>query len=162
MPSSISDGDPFPEILLHDDWQDPAPRWKSPGIASRKTCELTGTLLSKDDICTLSPNANIYTMLADDDNPMLIRTPNDLGAIIRNRRKQLGLGQAALAQRIEVSRQWIIGIERGHSRAELGLVLRALDTLGIRLETHILEPSPNPASAPDLDAILMAARKVEP
>jgi y4mF family transcriptional regulator len=101
-------------------------------------------------------------MLADDDKPMLIRTPSDLGAIIRNRRKQLGLGQAALAQRIEVSRQWIIGIEKGHSRAEFGLVLRALDTLGIRLETHILEPSPDSASAPDLNAILTAARKVEP
>ena len=93
---------------------------------------------------------------------MLIRTPNDLGAIIRKRRKQLGLGQAALAQRVEVSRQWIIGIERGHGRAEFGLVLRALDTLGIRLETHTLEPTPNAASAPDLDAILLAARKVEP
>lgn len=101
-------------------------------------------------------------MLADDDKPMLIRTPNDLAAIIRNRRKQLGLGQAALAQRIEVSRQWVISIERGHGRAELGLVLRALDTLGIRLETHILEPSQTSASAPDLDAILVAARKVEP
>jgi HTH-type transcriptional regulator/antitoxin HipB len=101
-------------------------------------------------------------MLADDDYSMLIRTPNDLGAIIRNRRKQLGLGQAALAQRVEVSRQWIIGIERGHGRAELGLVLRALDTLGIRLETQILEPTPNSASAPDLDAILLGARKVEP
>jgi hypothetical protein len=53
-------------------------------------------------------------------------------------------------------------IERGHSRAELGLVLRALDTLGIRLETHILEASPNSPPAPDLDAILRAARKVEP
>jgi len=93
---------------------------------------------------------------------MLIRTPNDLGAIIRQRRKQLSLGQAALAQRVEVSRQWIIEIERGHGRAEFGLVLRALDSLGIRLETHILEPPPNSASAPDLEAILMAARKVEP
>ena len=101
-------------------------------------------------------------MLADDDIPMLIRTPNDLGAIIRNRRKQLGLGQAALAQRIEVSRQWVIGIERGHSRAELGLVLRALDTLGIRLDSHILEPSKDSASVPDLNAILIAARKLEP
>jgi HTH-type transcriptional regulator/antitoxin HipB len=67
---------------------------------------------------------------------MLIRTPADLGAIIRNRRKRLGLGQAALATKIGTSRQWIVGIERGHSRAELGLVLRTLDTLGIRLETR--------------------------
>jgi len=100
-------------------------------------------------------------MSADGNKLMLIRTPNDLGAIIRNRRKQLGLGQAELAQRIEVSRQWVIGVERGHRRAELGLVLRALDTLGIRLESVIPEPAPKSASAPDLEGILIAARKVE-
>ena len=53
---------------------------------------------------------------------MLIRTPADLGAVIRDHRKRLGLGQAELAEKIGVSRQWVVGIERGHSRAELGLV----------------------------------------
>ena len=89
---------------------------------------------------------------------MLIRTPADLGALIRDRRRHLGLGQAELAARIGVSRQWIVGVERGRARAELGLVLRAIDSLGIRLngvlpETGSVEPPPS-----DIDAIVAAAQ----
>lgn len=91
---------------------------------------------------------------------MLIRTPADLGAAIRDRRRQLGLDQAALAKSIGVSRQWVIGIERGRSRAELGLVLRALDVLDIRLNAgagdnrhHTAPPSI------DIDTIVTSARR---
>jgi HTH-type transcriptional regulator / antitoxin HipB len=87
---------------------------------------------------------------------MLVRTPTDLGAVIRDRRKELKLDQAELARRIGTSRQWIIAVEKGRARAELGLVLRALDTLGIRLDTAIASSSKD---APDLDAIVAAARK---
>jgi HTH-type transcriptional regulator / antitoxin HipB len=90
---------------------------------------------------------------------MLIRTPADLGAAIRDRRKQLGLGQAELAARIDVSRQWIVGIERGHARAELGLVLRALDELGIRLDARERDVAAKSSSRLDIDAIVAAARK---
>ena len=90
---------------------------------------------------------------------MLIRTPADLGAVIRDRRKLLGLGQAELAEKIDVSRQWVVAIERGHSRAELGLVLRTLDALGIRLETKEKDATPKLPSGPDIDAIVAAARK---
>jgi HTH-type transcriptional regulator/antitoxin HipB len=89
---------------------------------------------------------------------MLIRTPADLGAVIRDRRKQLGLGQAALAEKVGASRQWVVGIERGHTRAELGLVLRTLDTLRIRLETRDKEAAAKSQSSPDIDAIVAAAR----
>lgn len=91
---------------------------------------------------------------------MLIRTPADLGATIRDRRAQLGLDQATLAKRIGVSRQWVIAIEQGRSRAELGLVLRALDALGIRLDTGT-GVSPEHAAKPvvDIDAIVTSARK---
>jgi y4mF family transcriptional regulator len=91
---------------------------------------------------------------------MLIRTPADLGAAIRDRRRQLRLDQATLAKRIGVSRQWVIGIERGRARAELGLVLRALDALGIRLDTGTRE-SRQHAALPtvDIDAIVASARK---
>ena len=88
---------------------------------------------------------------------MLIRTPADLGAVIRDRRKRFGLGQADLAKKIGATRQWVVGIERGHSRAELGLVLRTLDTLGIRLETR--DKDAESPSGPDIDAIVAAARK---
>lgn len=87
---------------------------------------------------------------------MLIRTPADLGAVIRERRKELKLGQAELARRIGTSRQWIVGIEQGHARAELGLVLRALDALDIRLDSGVTPPRKGTS---DLDAIVASARK---
>jgi HTH-type transcriptional regulator/antitoxin HipB len=90
---------------------------------------------------------------------MFIRTPADLGAIIRDRRRELGLGQAELAARIGVSRQWVVGIERGRARAELGLVLRTLDSLDIRLNTSIPVADHKKGTTPDIDAIVAAARK---
>ena len=45
---------------------------------------------------------------------MLVRTPVDLGAVIRDRRKQLKLDQATFAKRVGASRQWVIEIERGY------------------------------------------------
>ena len=94
---------------------------------------------------------------------MLLRTPADLGAVIRDRRKQLALDQAALAKRIGVSRQWIIEIERGHARAALGLVLRAIDALTIRLDASI-HPSDDRRrpSIVDIDAIVAKAKKRRP
>jgi HTH-type transcriptional regulator / antitoxin HipB len=95
---------------------------------------------------------------------MYIRTPADLGAVIRDRRKQLKLDQATLAKGIGVGRQWLIDIERGHPRAELGLVLRAFDVLGLRLDTDTGDVKPSGAnktrsSAVDIDAIVAKAKK---
>jgi HTH-type transcriptional regulator / antitoxin HipB len=92
---------------------------------------------------------------------MLVRTPADLGAAIRDRRKQLKLDQATFAKRIGASRQWVIEIERGHPRAELGLALRALDVLDIHLDTKVDQGKRFPA-ADDIDAILAKARKSGP
>lgn len=90
---------------------------------------------------------------------MLIRTSAELGAVLRDRRKRLNLDQAALAKRIGVSRQWVIQIERGHARAELGLVLRALDALHIELDARIRETSRRSPGAVDIDAIVANAKK---
>ncbi|MCK1516945.1 helix-turn-helix transcriptional regulator [Bradyrhizobium sp. 190] len=65
---------------------------------------------------------------------MPIRSPADIGATIRDRRKRLKLDQSALAKCIGVCRQWVIEIEQGHPRAELSLVLRALNALGIPID----------------------------
>ncbi len=67
--------------------------------------------------------------------PML-KTPADLGNIIREGRKQRGLDQTTLAQEIGVSRKWVIDIEKGKPRAELALVLRTLNALGISLNAR--------------------------
>lgn len=90
---------------------------------------------------------------------MLIRTPAELGAVIRDRRKQLKLDQSAFAQKIGVSRQWVIEIERGHARAELALVLRALDALGITIDASVDQTRTSAAPAVDINAIVAKARK---
>jgi HTH-type transcriptional regulator/antitoxin HipB len=88
---------------------------------------------------------------------ILLRTPLDVGCAIRDQRRRLGLDQAELAQRIGVSRKWVIDVEKGKPRAEIGLILRALDALGLRLS---LNPDQTPASPPppvlsvDIDGVL--------
>jgi HTH-type transcriptional regulator/antitoxin HipB len=92
---------------------------------------------------------------------MLLRTPKDVGAIVRQRRRELRIAQSTLAERVGASRQWIIDCEKGKPRAELGLVLRTLDVLGLRLSAGA-ESAPrakNAVDAPDIDAIVSAARK---
>lgn len=91
---------------------------------------------------------------------MFLRTPQDIGALLRESRKQAGLGQAELARRIGVSRQWVVEVERGKPRAEMGLVLRALNTLGSPLQTGLTAPG-HVADTPDIDidAIIDAARQ---
>jgi HTH-type transcriptional regulator / antitoxin HipB len=92
---------------------------------------------------------------------MLIRTSADLGAVIRDRRKRLKLDQLSFAKRIGVSRQWLIEVEHGHARAELGLVLRALDALGIRLDANSeqLHSGGSEKSAVDINSIVAKAKK---
>jgi y4mF family transcriptional regulator len=92
---------------------------------------------------------------------MLIRTPADFGAIIRDRRKRLKLDQSTLAKQIGVSRQWVIEVEHGHPRAELSLVLRALDALDITLDAgdEDTKSSGPPKSTVDINAIVAKAKK---
>lgn len=94
---------------------------------------------------------------------MRLRTPADLGAAIREKRRALGLDQATLAERVGVSRQWIIEVEKGKPRAAMQLVLRTLDELGIELWTERASPPSSPGSLPgagiDLGSILDAHRK---
>jgi HTH-type transcriptional regulator / antitoxin HipB len=97
------------------------------------------------------------------DQTTFIRTPADLGSIIRDRRKKLGLGQADLAERIGVNRKWVIGIERGRARAELGLVLRAVDALGLRLSASADSGRRSPSlPSINIDDIVSSARKAKP
>jgi HTH-type transcriptional regulator/antitoxin HipB len=70
------------------------------------------------------------------------------------------MGQLSLAQKVGVSRQWIVAVEKGKPRAEVGLIFRTLAVLGIRLTSHVERQSKALGSATpvDLDAIVAAAR----
>lgn len=76
----------------------------------------------------------------------------DLAASVRGRRADLGLSQAELAVRAHVSRQWIGELERGKATAEIGLVIRVLDALGLQLA--VTESDAPSADAAYLDALL--------
>lgn len=88
---------------------------------------------------------------------MRVRTPLDVGLTIRERRRALGLDQAELARRVGVSRQWVVAMEKGKARAELGLVLRTLSALGIELRA---DSGKRGRAAPliDIDAVVDRAR----
>jgi HTH-type transcriptional regulator/antitoxin HipB len=58
-----------------------------------------------------------------------------------------------LADRMHVSRQWVSAFERGKASAEIGLAIRLLDALGLRLSVADAAPSSRTAAV-DLDALL--------
>lgn len=64
---------------------------------------------------------------------MQIRTASDIGALIREQRKNQKLDQAELAKKVGVNRRWVLEVERGKPRAEVGLVLKTLHALGLTL-----------------------------
>ena len=68
---------------------------------------------------------------------MKIRTATDLGAFIRERRIKLGMDQSGLAEKAGTSRKWVVEVEQGKPRVEIGLVLRTLKTLGVFLDITV-------------------------
>ncbi len=64
---------------------------------------------------------------------MQIRSARDLGLVVREARRAQKLTQAQLAVRAGVTREWIVGIERGNRGAEVGRVLEVLAALYLKL-----------------------------
>jgi HTH-type transcriptional regulator/antitoxin HipB len=92
---------------------------------------------------------------------MIARNPKDVGLLMREQRRRLGLDQGELARRARVSRQWVIEVEQGKARAEVGLVLRALGVLGLTLDIQEARQrvAQDGARLPiDLDAVIERAR----
>lgn len=73
---------------------------------------------------------------------MRIHTTAILGELARDQRKQRGWSQTQLAEKIGVSRLWVGQFEKGKESVEIGLVLKVLRTLGLRLEVSL--PKVNP------------------
>ena len=94
---------------------------------------------------------------------MKIRTAADLGAFIRERRVKLGMDQSDLAEKAVTSRKWIVEVEQGKPRAEVGLVLRTLKTLGVSLDIAV-DRTPKASAASesgnvDINNILNSLKK---
>jgi HTH-type transcriptional regulator / antitoxin HipB len=86
-----------------------------------------------------------------------LRNPEQLGMTIRLKRKEKGLSQNRLAELLGVERKWVLRLEAGNPKAELGLVLKTLDALGLRAslsdEERTLSLEDRPASTSRLDEV---------
>lgn len=99
---------------------------------------------------------------------MRVHNVRDFASLVRGRRIDAGMSQAELARRAGVSRKWVHEFERGKPTAELSLVLRALEALGLGLEIGVpseddagplqgsgrAEPGTRPEKRIDLDQLL--------
>ena len=65
-----------------------------------------------------------------------IEDPESLGAVIRARRRELGLTQTEIAEVARTTLRFISELERGKKTAQLDGVLRVLAALGIDLEAR--------------------------
>ncbi|MCS5714750.1 helix-turn-helix transcriptional regulator [Herbiconiux sp. CPCC 205716] len=75
---------------------------------------------------------------------MRIRSTDELGGVVRQRRRELALSQNELAERAEVTRQWLVRFERGNTEVSLSKVFAVLRELG--LSVRVAAP-PSPAAA---------------
>lgn len=94
---------------------------------------------------------------------MRIRTAADFGAFIRERRTQLGMDQIALAKKAGTSRKWLVEVEQGKPRAEIGLILRTLKALDVsvdlKADSSRETPSISNAKIPDINSVLDSLKR---
>ena len=97
---------------------------------------------------------------------MDVRSPTDIGLLIRRARKSRGLTQHQLGRAAAVGRQWIVAVEGGKERAEIGKVLQTLAALDVTLSMRgdgipgNMEPR-DPISVTDNRTIIEAHRQAE-
>jgi HTH-type transcriptional regulator/antitoxin HipB len=77
----------------------------------------------------------------------IVRTPAQLGAALRRRRRTLGLSQDQLAQRVSLRQGTISALETGAPGTKLQTVMDALSALGLEI---VLRPRSS-AATPDIE-----------
>ncbi|QOD62739.1 helix-turn-helix transcriptional regulator [Ochrobactrum sp. MT180101] len=70
--------------------------------------------------------------------PQQVRSPAEIGALVRNARKEQNLRQDELAGVAGVGLRFIVDLEAGKPTAQIGKVLQVLQTLGCSVD--ILAP----------------------
>jgi transcriptional regulator with XRE-family HTH domain len=82
---------------------------------------------------------------------MYVGNVDDVAAVVRDRRRSIGWAQQRLADAMGVTRQWVISLESGSERAQMGMVIRAFRALDLGLD--LFEDD----SSAQLDAMLAGA-----
>ena len=137
--------------------------FKLPWLAKRKTPSYHDTQVLELDYVV----DEFHSAMADIQDPlrarlhaalMNCRTPRDLGHLVRHVRTLRRMTQVSLASLVGASRKWVIDLEAGKATADLSLVLRTLNALGIELDARVRQGAASPASA-DIDDIVASARR---
>lgn len=68
---------------------------------------------------------------------MQVFTASDVGTAIRMRRRELGLTQIELADRVGVGITYVSNLENGKETAEIGKALHILSMLGMNLYVEV-------------------------
>ncbi|GAA1768716.1 helix-turn-helix domain-containing protein [Agromyces humatus] len=68
--------------------------------------------------------------------PMRVRTVLELGGAVHDRRVELGLTQAQLAERANVTREWVVRLEGGKPRVQMDRVFDLLRALDVEVVLH--------------------------
>ena len=63
--------------------------------------------------------------------------PKEIGTIIKERRKHLGVNQQTLADLAGVGLNTLVAIERGEGNPQLNTLLTILDTLGLQIDINL-------------------------
>jgi HTH-type transcriptional regulator/antitoxin HipB len=79
---------------------------------------------------------------------MALHNAEQLGAAIRLKRREKNLTQSELAKLLGAERKWVLNLESGNSKAEIGLILRAIEVLGLR--AFLSDKARPERGAPDL------------
>jgi transcriptional regulator with XRE-family HTH domain len=85
---------------------------------------------------------------------MTLHNVEQLGAVIRLKRRGKSLTQSELAKLLGAERKWVPNLESGNSKAEIDLILRAIKLLDLRATlTDKAQPGPHDLKSPRLDQV---------
>ena len=78
----------------------------------------------------------LFLIFAANSQLIVIMDTKEIGTIIKERRKHLGVNQQTLADLAGVGLNTLVAIERGEGNPQLNTLLTILDTLGLQLDIN--------------------------
>ena len=85
----------------------------------------------------LSSIWELFATFAPKSQYIEIMTQQEIGIVIKERRKKLGINQQTLADLASVAVNTVVAIERGEGNPQLATLLTILDTLGLQIDINI-------------------------
>lgn len=79
----------------------------------------------------------LFLIFAANSQLIVIMDTKEIGTIIRERRKHLGVNQQTLADLAGVGLNTLVAIERGEGNPQLNTLLTILDTLGLQMDINL-------------------------